>query len=108
MGINTVILYAGTHRPYGFWLADMLRRRINRYSLKRFNMATTTFYCKCLECHGNKGGGCRVLTTPIKGKSCPFYKSKLRLQLEREALYEKDMVAYRKAALVDERGGKNA
>lgn len=66
-------------------------------------MADFSFYCTQGNCHGNRCGFCMVLTTPVKGKPCPFYKSKLRLRLEREALEIKDMAAYHKAALVDKR-----
>lgn len=59
--------------------------------------------CKILDCHGNDDGVCHVLEELFKERPCPFYKSKLRLQLEEEALEENDMKAYRKATRVDRR-----
>ena len=56
--------------------------------------------CELIECHGNENGCCRVLAEPITDKPCPFYKSKLRLALEREALKKDDWALYRQAAQI--------
>lgn len=53
--------------------------------------------CKKIECHANHYGYCSVLEDYIKGKPCPFYKTKLRLATEKAALKAGDWAAYRKA-----------
>lgn len=53
--------------------------------------------CDKYDCHGNEYGYCIVLEQEIKGKECPFYKTKLRLFTERAALKAGDYAAYRKA-----------
>ena len=57
--------------------------------------------CKELSCFGNRNGYCTVLAEAFKDKACPFYKSRLRHQLELEALEEKDYIAYHKAQRID-------
>ena len=57
--------------------------------------------CKELDCFGNNEGYCKVLDTAFRDKPCPFYKSKLRLALELEALEGKDFKAYHRAQRVD-------
>ena len=53
--------------------------------------------CDKYACHGNSKGLCSVLAQKITGKECPFYKSKLRLFMERAALKSGDYKAYLKA-----------
>lgn len=56
--------------------------------------------CNKTECHGNWLGYCTILTESITSKPCPFYKTKLRLITERQALKEGDYEAYRKASRI--------
>ena len=52
-------------------------------------------------CFANACGRCVLLTETIKGKPCPFYKSKKRFVKEQMALQEGNMVAYRSAKFYD-------
>lgn len=58
------------------------------------------FKCDKTNCHGNVKGLCHVLTEPIKGKACPFYKDALT-QLKELAVLENrpiDWERYRQLA----------
>lgn len=60
--------------------------------------------CDKRDCHGcDKNGFCTVLIERIKGKPCPFYKSKERLAAEITALQSKDFKAFHDAAAIDGR-----
>ena len=52
-------------------------------------------------CFANVHGMCGILIDEIKGRPCPFYKSKKRFVKEQMALQEGNKAAYRSAKFYD-------